>query len=126
MDSIPGFSGYFADRSGKVYTTRRSGSKRTDFPLKAMKSWQHNRKTKHRVIKLIGESGERQRFYLSHVILMTFTGPRPPNAIARHKNDIADDDRAENLEWGYQSDNNKDFYRNYRLYKDFYNSCRSL
>lgn len=47
-----------------------------------------------------------------HVIVCeAYHGERPAKSVVRHKNGIAGDDRAENLEWGSQADNCKDTIR---------------
>lgn len=51
-------------------------------------------------------------YYVHHLILETYVGPRPPKVEARHLNDKKLDNRLENLCWGTQSENNKDRVRN--------------
>lgn len=48
------------------------------------------------------------------LVLEAFVGPRPEGAIARHLNDIPDDNRVENLAWGTLRENYFDAVRNGR------------
>jgi hypothetical protein len=49
------------------------------------------------------------RCYLAHVwVLEAFRGPRPKGTVARHLNDVKDDNRLENLQWGTQLENVQD------------------
>ena len=48
-------------------------------------------------------------------VLEAFVGPPPTvNSVCRHKNDVPNDNRLENLEWGSKSDNAQDAIRNGR------------
>lgn len=56
--------------------------------------------------------GGRWRDYRHHWVLRAFKGEKPyPEAVARHLNDVRDDNRAENLEWGSWSENQMDWRR---------------
>jgi hypothetical protein len=55
----------------------------------------------------------RLKAHLAHVwVLEAFVGPRPPGALARHLNDVKDDNRLENLEWGTPVQNIEDAFTN--------------
>jgi HNH endonuclease/NUMOD4 motif len=48
-------------------------------------------------------------------VLEAFVGPPPTStSVCRHRNDVPNDNRLENLEWGTKSDNAKDALRNGR------------
>jgi hypothetical protein len=49
---------------------------------------------------------------LKGIILNAYAGPRPTGLVARHLNDIKDDNRPDNLAWGTQLDNMKDCQSN--------------
>lgn len=42
------------------------------------------------------------------LIAETFAGPRPPGQVARHRNGVDSDDRADNLLWGTHEQNSED------------------
>jgi HNH endonuclease/NUMOD4 motif len=52
------------------------------------------------------------RMRMNVLILETFVGPRPRGMVARHLNDVPDDNRLENLCWGTQSQNRYDSVAN--------------
>lgn len=49
-----------------------------------------------------------------HLVLEAFVGPRPEGMVCCHANDIADDNRLENLRWDTPSSNSQDKVRNGR------------
>lgn len=54
----------------------------------------------------------RQKLRVHHAVLLAFVGPRPEGALGRHKNDVPDDNRPENLLWGTRTDNARDRLQN--------------
>lgn len=52
-----------------------------------------------------GSSADRK---VHHLVLEAFVGPRPPGGIARHLDDDATNNRADNLRWGSYGDNSAD------------------
>lgn len=52
------------------------------------------------------------RVRVNVLMLEAFVGPRPEGMVARHLNDVPDDNRLENLAWGTQGQNREDSVRN--------------
>lgn len=50
--------------------------------------------------------------YVHTLLLEAFVGSRPNGAVGRHRNDIPDDNRLANLEWGTRAENAFDYVRN--------------
>lgn len=50
--------------------------------------------------------------WVHRLVLEAFVGPCPTGSMARHLNDIKDDNRIENLEWGTPRENQVDRIRN--------------
>jgi len=59
----------------------------------------------------IGKRGARGNVRRHVLVCETFHGPRPLNAVVRHKNGKPGDDREDNLEWGTQEENLQDAVR---------------
>lgn len=51
-------------------------------------------------------------WFVHHVVLEAFVGPRPVGMECRHLNDIHDDNRIENIVWGTHKENGEDMARN--------------
>jgi len=99
---IPGFPGYFADRSGKIWTTIRLRSPRPMNPYR-----KHGRSSYLRV-KILNDCGELQYAYVHDLILRAFHGARPHGLVCRHLNGNKFDNRAGNLRWGTYEENGND------------------
>lgn len=54
-------------------------------------------------------------FFVAHLMLTSFVGPRPDGHVARHLNDVKTDNRLANLAWGTRSQNYDDAIRNGRF-----------
>lgn len=109
IKAIPNFPCYFADSDGVIYTTRRRGSQRKDWPMVVKQSHYHKRYMK---INMINSYGKRATQYVHLIILKTFIGDKPfANAEGRHLNGVSDDNRLINLAWGTQSENQADKLR---------------
>lgn len=52
--------------------------------------------------------GRRDRRYIHQLVLESFSGPRPPNAVARHLDGDPLHNSSSNLAWGTQSENMHD------------------
>lgn len=52
-----------------------------------------------------------RKLRVHHAVLLAFVGPRPEGAVARHLNDVASDNRVENLAWGTIVENAGDRHR---------------
>src|SRR5512139_1540463 len=59
-------------------------------------------------------SGKRKRIPVSHLVLVAFIGPRPPNAEACHADGNRANNRLENLRWGTHRDNLNDVHLKHR------------
>jgi hypothetical protein len=66
----------------------------------------------HVLIRLGGRAARARKLRVHHAVLLAFAGPRPDGALARHLNDVPDDNRVENLSWGTPLDNAADRRRN--------------
>lgn len=60
----------------------------------------------------LADRGALTRKFVHVLMLETFIGPRPEDAVSCHWNDIGDDNRIENLRWGTRADNGDDMVRN--------------
>jgi len=87
---VPGYDGYTASFSGKVYLNG------------AEVNWSRW-STGYRYAQI----GNR-KVGLHTLVCAAFRGPRPAKAVVRHLNGDPTDDRAENLDWGTQSENIRD------------------
>lgn len=58
------------------------------------------------------KNGVRTKHLVHRLVLEAFTGPCPEGWEARHLNDIKEDARLDNLEWGSRRENNLDRTRN--------------
>jgi hypothetical protein len=63
-------------------------------------------------VNLRGLAGKARSAMAHALVLEAFVGPRPPGAVARHLNDVPDDNRLENLEWGTSAQNTEDAFAN--------------
>lgn len=61
--------------------------------------------------------------YVHHLVLEAFVGPRPEGMEACHWNDVADDNRLENLRWDTRGANRHDRVRNGRDQNANKNHC---
>lgn len=102
ISPIPGFDGYFASKSGNIYSTvvkYRSGPK---------KLTPYNNGHGYFAISFM-KNGERIPVYCHAVVLLTFSGPMPADKDEiRHLNGDSSDNRLENLEYGTRQENMKD------------------
>jgi len=101
---IPHFEGYYASKDGYIL------SKRNDEPhiLKPIKE----KKDNHLYVFLYDGNGAYIKMYVHRLILMAWVGLPQKGQIGRHLNDIANDNRLENLAWGAVLDNAADRIRN--------------
>jgi hypothetical protein len=113
--TIKGFPDYRIDRKGTIFNKN----------MKKLKFFQRSKKQRdvkggdHYFIKL-RKDGKRYTKSVHALVLETFGGRKPKRAIARHKNDLATDNRLENLKWGTYKQNVRDCRKNYKMYKSFY------
>ena len=106
----PGVPGVFVSAGGGVFSTRSSHG---DGLLRRLKGSPDG--AGYLRVKEFG-SGTRDHFYVHRLICEAFNGPSPgphkPHVC--HRNDVKDDNRAENLYWGSDLDNKQDAIRNGR------------
>ena len=106
----PGVPGVFVSADGGVFSTRGPHG---DGLLRRLKC---SRVSGGYLIVKIQDGNERVNQYVHRLICEAFNGPSPgphkPNAC--HRNDVKDDNRAENLYWGSDIDNKQDAIRNGR------------
>ena len=93
---IPGFDGYEASSEGRIRNA--AGVIK---PFRLSKSY-------------LGVCINSKNCYVHHLVAEAFHGPRPKGLNCCHRNDVADDNRAENLYWGTQRQNRLDSYSNGR------------
>lgn len=103
---VTDFPQYRVSDSGIVetlWTNRRKGFSRTAWSLGH--DWEVIVSTgyRQRVALWDGQVKRLVRVYV--LVLETFVGPCPQGYVARHLNDIADDNRLSNLVWGTQAEN---------------------
>lgn len=104
--SVVGYEGlYEVSDKGRVRSLPRPATQG-----KLLKSRPHKR-TGHLRVYLSRNGTEVDR-KVHHLVLEAFVGPKPDGMIGCHRNDIADDNRLENLKWDTHSGNNFDTVRN--------------
>jgi hypothetical protein len=64
--------------------------------------------------------------YIHHLVLELFVGPCPDGFQSCHTNDVKNDNRLSNLQWGTVSSNRHDAYRNGRLPRGERHRCAKL
>jgi len=112
---IPGFPNYVVSADGVVYSNRVYGSKtRRTGPWWVMKP-KTRAKYKHTYVDLFREVGKPERFFVHQLVLLAFVGPCPEGEEVRHLNDVGNDNRLENLEYGTRKENLADAMRNGKL-----------
>lgn len=106
---IPGFPGYFADNEGDIWTAKRRGSQRIDFPLVKMHPCPSQ---KGYLIVCLRTDGRAYTMPVHQLVLMAFEGPKPDGMEGCHYPDSdKTNNRPENLRWDIHAENGKDRYR---------------
>lgn len=117
--TIPGFPNYEVSSDGKVrsaehrttYTTRGGVTRTMTRAPKPLKP-NYAKLNKHPRVSLYRD-GKYHSVFIHRLMALAFIGPPPfPRAIVLHENDIAGDNRVENLRWGSHQDNWTDAQRN--------------
>ena len=100
--SLQEFPDYAFDADGNVYSYRKH--KRYG---KIVKLWPND--SGYLTVSLIGEHGKPKQRRVNRMVCWIFNGPPPtPEHQARHINGVITDNRAVNLEWGTQTQNEFD------------------
>jgi len=73
-----------------------------------------NKKTAHLQVRLT-DNGRQKMVLVHRIMLEAHVGPCPPGVESIHRNDVADDNRLENLRWGTHTENAQDMIRNGHL-----------
>lgn len=102
---------YEVSNMGRVKALGRLRMKRINgvitpsfYPEKMLTQVKRKAESDHLCVSLYGETGA--RIFAVHVlVLLAFAGPRPDGMQGLHNNDIATDNRYDNLRWGTPSDN---------------------
>ena len=68
-------------------------------------------------------NGKTRHFRVSRLVLTAFCGLPTKGHVARHKNDVPDDNRLVNLQWGTASENMRDQVQNGRNYQSRKTEC---
>ena len=113
--TIPRFPGYEISSIGRVRSLdhwRSTGGGGTCLAHGRVLRQHPHVTTKHHYMKVqLSICGEVTCHWVHRLVCEAFHGPPPdPKSMACHKNDIGTDNRAENLEWGSQSYNEKQKY----------------
>lgn len=104
---IPGFDGYLISRRGVIWRTHfknRNCNRKFNPPVRM--SVRGSNVGYPRVS--LTKNGTQKTYWLHQLVLLAFSGPRQAGFIARHKNGIRTDCRAENLEWSTPRNNYDD------------------
>lgn len=97
---IPSCPGYFVSDTGRVWG-----------PRKELKPYLWRRY----LVFHPSRNGKQPTVRVAHAVAEAFLGPKPPGAWVCHRNDVATDNRAENLYYGNRKTNTQDAFRNARL-----------
>lgn len=99
MTPIPELSGYFTDRSGRIWS-KMPGNGRWLKPH-LMRQWTDPNGYKHVTLR----SGARKRYPVHLLVAAAYLGPRPEGFVCAHLNGNPSDNRARNLKYVTQKEN---------------------
>lgn len=94
-----GHPNYFVGDDGSFWKNTKSGMKR-----------RYGRLCRKHI--MVGFGRNTKNYYLHHLILMAFVGPRPKGMECRHLDDNPRNNKLTNLKWGTREDNMMDRARN--------------
>ncbi len=103
MKPIPGYPGYYACRSGMIYSAR-SGQ------LKPLAQETHKGYL-HAVVRTGYTDATERKEPVHKLMLLAYAGIRPPGYVCRHLNGNALDNRIMNLRWGSPAENARNAIR---------------
>lgn len=116
MRPVPGFEGYYASNTGRIWSTREWRGERGRW----LKGGVHSKRTGHLSVMLAGTH------HLTHaVIALTFLGPRPEGLQVRHLDGDPTNNRITNLAYGTQTENAQDMLRHGTNYQASKTHCES-
>jgi len=102
---IPGLLDYCAHPDGSIYTRNVYGSKTGRKGPWWKMTPRGMRQGDRQTVDLYFARKEHTTWFVSHVILTTFVGPRPKGMEACHNNGNHSDNRVENLRWDTHENN---------------------
>lgn len=113
--AVLGYEGYYEVSSlGNVRSIdrliRRSDGQLRRFRGRSRKAFRHNSKIAYRSV-VLSVSSRRKTWCVHALVCASFHGPRPSGMEVRHLNGNPEDNRAENLTWGTQEENELDKVR---------------
>lgn len=103
IKSVPRLPGYFVSDKGEVFRSSNG-------ELLACKSVQTS-PCGHRSVS-VSSGVKKKRYQIHRLVLEAFVGECPDGMQCRHLNDVAWDNRLENLKWGTPKENGEDRVRN--------------
>jgi hypothetical protein len=104
VKEVPGFPGYFVDKQGAIYSTRKSGGELVPRKLSLTSTGYYR-------IGLNGPNKNVKRIYAHRIVAMTHI-PNPKKLeIVNHKNGVKTDNRVANLEWTDAKGNAKHYQK---------------
>jgi len=68
--------------------------------------------------------GERRRFYIHHLVLLVYVGPRPDGLVTRHLDGDPTNNHLGNLAYGTQGENMLDRFRHGLYAREVRSTCR--
>jgi hypothetical protein len=104
---IAGFPGYRVGSDGSVWSSKRSGSTRCNFPWKCKSPGIDT--NGYPFVKLYGD--DLKIVSVHRLVLEAFIGPCPEGMEACHNNGVRTDNRVENLRWDTHDENMHDAFR---------------
>lgn len=121
---IERYPGYAISSTGKVRSLARKQFNGKGYFINEGRILKQHLDTtpKHRYMKVqLSIEGKTLPCWVHRLVCEAFHGPPPdPKSQACHKNDVGTDNRAENLEWGSQSYNERQKYSRRSLAEDEY------
>lgn len=109
--SIPGFPGYYADRMGGIWSTKKWNDKKPIRKLKPIKG-----KRGYFFVNLFKNKIMYPNRKISVLVLKTFVGPCPPGMEACHNDGIKAHNELDNLRWDTHQNNMLDSVKHGTLF----------
>jgi hypothetical protein len=102
---IEGFKGYFVDRDGNVWSTKRNNGT-SGGPLRLLRGELNDGYYRVQVCRPDGQ----RRFMVHRLVAAAFLGPCPPEMEVAHLNGVRTDNRLSNLQYVTRTENNHHKY----------------